>query len=51
LFTHKQVHTTGCDVPQHPTALAAITIGKDTVWRDYAQGAYRMRGKKVLCDV
>ena len=25
-------------------AHAAITIGKDTTWRDYAQGAFRMRG-------
>eukprot|EP00658_Telonema_sp_P-2_P085654 TRINITY_DN9806_c0_g1_i3.p1 TRINITY_DN9806_c0_g1~~TRINITY_DN9806_c0_g1_i3.p1 ORF type:complete len:1116 (+),score=353.53 TRINITY_DN9806_c0_g1_i3:180-3527(+) len=39
-----QVHTTGMDVKQTPTATAAITIGKDMVFRDYAQGAYRMRG-------
>lgn len=39
-----QVHTTGMDVKQTPTATAALTVGKDMVFRDYAQGAYRMRG-------
>lgn len=39
-----QVHTTGTDVKQSATALAVITLGKDLVFRDYAQGAYRMRG-------
>ncbi|KAG5471337.1 hypothetical protein LSCM1_01417 [Leishmania martiniquensis] len=39
-----QVHTTGTDVKQSPTAVAVITFGKDLVLRDYAQGAYRMRG-------
>ena len=29
---------------QHFTAKAAITLGKDLVFRDYAQGAFRMRG-------
>jgi hypothetical protein len=41
---YDQVHTTGTDVKQHFTAKAAITVGKDTVFRDYAQGAFRMRG-------
>ncbi|GET91118.1 hypothetical protein, conserved [Leishmania tarentolae] len=39
-----QVHTTGTDVKQSSTAVAVITFGKDLVLRDYAQGAYRMRG-------
>ena len=39
-----QVHTCGMDIKQAPTAVAAITVSKDTVFRDYAQGAYRMRG-------
>eukprot|EP01052_Picozoa_sp_SAG31_P020107 SAG31_NODE_1497_length_8098_cov_4.445806_2_plen_778_part_00 len=39
-----QVHTTGMDIPQSLSAKAAITLGKDMTFRDYAQGAYRMRG-------
>jgi hypothetical protein len=39
-----QNHTTGTDVKQAQTAVAVVTIGKDMVFRDYAQGAYRMRG-------
>eukprot|EP00743_Colponemidia_sp_Colp-15_P012474 GILK01014219.1.p1 GENE.GILK01014219.1~~GILK01014219.1.p1 ORF type:complete len:1189 (-),score=141.64 GILK01014219.1:13-3165(-) len=39
-----QVHTTGMDIKQSPTATAVVTIGKDMVFRDYAQGAFRMRG-------
>lgn len=39
-----QVHTTGTDVRQSASATAVITLGKDLVFRDYAQGAYRMRG-------
>jgi hypothetical protein len=39
-----QIHTTGIDIKQSPTARAVVTIGKDMVFRDYAQGAYRMRG-------
>ncbi|KOO22777.1 conserved unknown protein [Chrysochromulina tobinii] len=39
-----QVHTTGMDIPQGASACAILTLGKDMVWRDYAQGAYRMRG-------
>ena len=39
-----QVHTTGTDVKQCATATAVVTLGKDMVFRDYAQGCYRMRG-------
>lgn len=39
-----QVHTTGMDVPQPLDAIAVQTLGKDMTFRDYAQGAYRMRG-------
>ena len=40
---YDQIHTTGMDIKQHDHAKAAITIGKDTTFRDFAQGAYRMR--------
>ena len=39
-----QVHTTGMDIKQAVDACAALTLGKDMVFRDYAQGAFRMRG-------
>ena len=39
-----QVHTTGMDIPQGASARAVLTLGKDLTFRDYAQGAYRMRG-------
>ena len=39
-----QVHTTGMDIPQGASARAVLTLGKDLMFRDYAQGAYRMRG-------
>jgi hypothetical protein len=32
------------DIKQTVDACAAITLGKDMVFRDYAQGAFRMRG-------
>jgi hypothetical protein len=32
------------DIKQAPRARAAVTLGKDMVFRDYSQGAYRMRG-------
>eukprot|EP00961_Rhodomonas_salina_P054724 735122-Rhodomonas_salina.4 len=32
------------DIKQFQTARAALTLGKDMTFRDYAQGAYRMRG-------
>ena len=41
---YDQVHTTGMDIKQAPNARAVVTIGKDMTFRDYAQGAYRMRG-------
>ncbi|CAK9074051.1 unnamed protein product [Durusdinium trenchii] len=41
---YDHVHTTGLDVPQAPYARAALTLGKDMLWRDYAQAAFRMRG-------
>ena len=39
-----QIHTTGMDIRHRLTARAVVTLGKDSTWRDYAQGAYRMRG-------
>ena len=41
---YDQVHTTGMDIKQQISACACLTIGKDMTFRDYAQGAYRMRG-------
>lgn len=41
---YDQVHTTGMDIKQAPSARAVITLGKDMTFRDFAQGAYRMRG-------
>ncbi len=41
---YDQVHTTGMDIKQGPTAHAIVTVGKDMTFRDYAQGCYRMRG-------
>mmetsp|Transcript_2150 Transcript_2150/g.2909 ORF Transcript_2150/g.2909 Transcript_2150/m.2909 type:complete len:4480 (+) Transcript_2150:77-13516(+) len=40
---YDQVHTTGMDIKQGPSANAVLTIGKDMTFRDYAQGAFRMR--------
>ena len=34
----------GMDIPQPQAAHAALTLSKDMTFRDYAQGAYRMRG-------
>jgi hypothetical protein len=39
-----QIHTTGMDIKHVVNATAVITLGKDMVFRDYVQGAYRMRG-------
>jgi hypothetical protein len=39
-----QIHTTGMDIKQALHAHACLTLGKDMVFRDYAQGAFRMRG-------
>lgn len=41
---YDQVHTTGIDIEQPASASAALTLGKDMTFRDYAQGAFRMRG-------
>ena len=41
---YDMVHTTGMDIRHVANATALVTLGKDMVWRDYAQGAYRMRG-------
>ena len=41
---YDQVHTTGMDIKQAIMAHAAVTLGKDMTFRDFAQGAYRMRG-------
>lgn len=41
---YDQIHTTGMDIKQDLQACAAITIGKDMTLRDFAQGAWRMRG-------
>ena len=41
---YDQMHTTGMDIKHCIAARAALTLGKDLTWRDYAQGAYRMRG-------
>ena len=40
---YDQVHTTGIDLKHPLNATAALTLGKDMTWRDYAQGAFRMR--------
>jgi hypothetical protein len=41
---YDHVHTTGMDVKQPVVCTACLTLSKDMVFRDYAQGAYRMRG-------
>ena len=41
---YDQVHTTGMDIQHADDALAVLTLGKDSVFRDAAQGAFRMRG-------
>merc|ERR1719162_767380 len=41
---YDQVHTTGMDIKQAASARAMLTLGKDMTFRNYAQGAYRMRG-------
>jgi hypothetical protein len=47
-FTYfDQAHCTGMDIKQALNAQAALTLGKDMTFRDYAQGAYRMRGVGV----
>ena len=41
---YDQVHTTGMDIDHTPNAQAVQSLGKDMTFRDYSQGAYRMRG-------
>jgi hypothetical protein len=41
---YDQIHTTGMDIKQAPSAKAIVTIGKAMTFRDYAQGTFRMRG-------
>lgn len=41
---YDHVHTTGTDIRQCIDARAAVTLGKDMTFRDYAQGCWRMRG-------
>jgi hypothetical protein len=41
---YDHIHTTGMDIKQAIQARAIVTIGKDTTWRDFAQGCWRMRG-------
>eukprot|EP00397_Hematodinium_sp_SG-2012_P000007 GEMP01000007.1.p1 GENE.GEMP01000007.1~~GEMP01000007.1.p1 ORF type:complete len:5820 (+),score=1409.10 GEMP01000007.1:169-17628(+) len=41
---YDQIHCVGMDIRHTEDALAALTLGKDLTFRDYAQGAYRMRG-------
>lgn len=41
---YDQIHTTGMDIHQCIDAKAALTLGKDMTFRDYSQGAFRMRG-------
>eukprot|EP01012_Entosiphon_sulcatum_P007139 TRINITY_DN13559_c0_g1_i1.p1 TRINITY_DN13559_c0_g1~~TRINITY_DN13559_c0_g1_i1.p1 ORF type:complete len:4669 (-),score=764.85 TRINITY_DN13559_c0_g1_i1:3029-17035(-) len=41
---YDQVHTTGMDITHTPNAQAVLTLGKDMCFRDYSQGAFRMRG-------
>lgn len=40
---YDQINTTGQDIKQALNAVAVQTLGKDMVFRDYSQGAFRMR--------
>jgi hypothetical protein len=46
-----QVHTTGIDIKLPREALAVVTIGSDTILRDYVQACWRLRqfgeGQKI----
>jgi hypothetical protein len=50
---YDQIHTTGMDIKHVVNATAVVTLGKDMVFRDFVQGAYRMRGigkgQKIHC--
>lgn len=41
---YDHAHCTGIDVKQRVDATAAVTLSKDTTYRDFAQAAYRLRG-------
>ena len=41
---YDQIHTTGIDLKLCNDACSALTLGKDMIFRDYAQGAFRCRG-------
>jgi hypothetical protein len=41
---YDHIHTTGMDIKQPLVCQALLTLGKDMTFRDYAQGAFRMRG-------
>mmetsp|Transcript_28857 Transcript_28857/g.48961 ORF Transcript_28857/g.48961 Transcript_28857/m.48961 type:complete len:2411 (-) Transcript_28857:179-7411(-) len=41
---YDQIHTTGVDIQHINNAIGVLTLGKDMVFRDYTQGAFRMRG-------
>lgn len=43
-FANRHCTTAGMDIKQGLSAVAAVTLGKDMTFRDYAQGAFRMRG-------
>eukprot|EP01053_Blabericola_migrator_P011121 Blabericola_migrator_1__11120@NODE_64_length_15686_cov_41_644215_g57_i0_p1_GENE_NODE_64_length_15686_cov_41_644215_g57_i0NODE_64_length_15686_cov_41_644215_g57_i0_p1_ORF_typecomplete_len4495_score928_11DUF3638/PF12340_8/1_1e37DUF3638/PF12340_8/8e05DUF3645/PF12359_8/3_3e03DUF3645/PF12359_8/4_2e12Nop14/PF04147_12/0_00073SDA1/PF05285_12/2_4e03SDA1/PF05285_12/0_046AAA_11/PF13086_6/2_8AAA_11/PF13086_6/4_6e02MDM1/PF15501_6/8_1YL1/PF05764_13/18_NODE_64_length_15686_cov_41_644215_g57_i014513629 len=40
---YDHTHAYGQDVTQDPLAVALLTVGKDTTFRDLAQGAWRLR--------
>ncbi|KAH8582661.1 very large low complexity [Cryptosporidium sp. chipmunk genotype I] len=40
---YDHVHSIGQDIKHTPLAKAILTVSKDMVFRDFAQGAYRMR--------
>jgi hypothetical protein len=52
---YDQIHTTGTDINHTVNATAVLTLGKDMVFRDYVQGAFRMRqigkGQKICVFV
>eukprot|EP01060_Flectonema_neradi_P013755 TRINITY_DN2047_c2_g1_i1.p1 TRINITY_DN2047_c2_g1~~TRINITY_DN2047_c2_g1_i1.p1 ORF type:complete len:4005 (+),score=760.52 TRINITY_DN2047_c2_g1_i1:105-12119(+) len=41
---YDHIHTTGMDIKQSIVCTAFLTISPSMVFRDYAQGSYRMRG-------
>lgn len=41
---YDQKHTTGSSIKQKPTAMAIVTIGKNTILRDLLQSVWRLRG-------